>query len=109
PTPQSTMPTMAKLTAVSGQTAKLSQGDASQHTNRLASTARQNETAAAHTEEAMGEEALAAATLAGNPEDAGAAFDTGAGERAPVEITAASADQTRGPHPAESGRSEPEL
>ncbi|MEE6180067.1 hypothetical protein SKC42_27470, partial [Mycobacterium sp. 050134] len=31
PTPQSTMPTMAKLTAVSGQTAKLSQGDASQH------------------------------------------------------------------------------
>jgi hypothetical protein len=115
-TPASTMPTLAQLTAMSGQAAKIS-GHLSQHVNlfnqgmgqiqQIASMAQQGQGAAAPAEEAAAEEAALAgaapaeATLAGDVEGAGAALGTEAAERAPIDAAAIGPEQAQEPSPAE--------
>jgi uncharacterized protein YukE len=115
-TPSFTVPTLAQLTALSGQATKLSEA-LSPHTNlvdqmmgqiqQLAQRAQQRQGALAPTEQAAPEEAALAgasavrATLAGDVEGAEAAVGTQTVERAPIEVAAVDPEGAREPSPAE--------
>lgn len=107
PTPSAptTMPTVAQLSAMSGQAAKVS-GQLSQpaqltsqamgQLQQMIQTAQQGQGAAAPAQEAATEETA----FPGEVEGAGAGLGAAGAERAPVEVAAAGAEQTQTPNPA---------
>jgi EspA/EspE family len=104
-TPAVTMPTVAQLSAMSGQAAKLS-GQVSQPANlvsqamgqlqQMVQTAQQGQGAAA-----PAEDAAEGADLTSDVEGAGASLGTQGAERAPVEVGASGTERAQQPSPAE--------
>lgn len=106
PTPATTMPTLAQVSAMSGQAAKVSSqlsqpaqlvNQAMGQLQQMIQTAQQGQGAAAPAEEAVTDEAA----LAGDVEGAGAAAGAAGAERAPVEAAVAGAESMHQPNPVE--------
>lgn len=105
PSAPTTMPTVAQLSAMSGQAAKVS-GQLSQpaqltsqamgQLQQMIQTAQQGQGAAAPAQEAATEETA----FPGEVEGAGAGLGAAGAERAPVEVAAAGAERTQTPNPA---------
>jgi uncharacterized protein YukE len=97
-TPAFTMPTLAQVTAMSGQAAKLS-GYVGQHMNLVNQMTGQVQQLASMAQQGQAAPPAKETTPAEDVDGAGAALGTEAAERAPIELAAVGAQQAQEPIP----------